>query len=124
MSSTDYSYFNKNNYQKIFPDLPTFALEYNRLPLYSVYGTQVITYFLIAATALALGYVTLKEDESEKKEEEPKKEEPIEEEPKKEEEEPKKEEEEPKTEGGKKKKNKNKTKKRKHNRKNKSNHKK
>ena len=100
MSSTDYSYFNKNNYHSFFPDLPKSGIDFKRLPLYSVNGTQVITYFLIAATAITLGYVTLKEDGSEKKEEEPIKE-------------------NPKTEGGK-----NNTKKRKHNTKNKSNHKK
>jgi len=115
MSSTDYSYFNRNNYNPIFSPLPKMAIDYNRLPLFSVNGTQVLTYFLIGVTAVTLSYVAFKENEPSEKKEEPKKEE----EPKQEEE-PKKEE-EPKVEGGKKK---NKTKHRKHKRKNKSNRKK
>ena len=116
MSSTDYSYFNKNNYNTIFPTLPKMAIDYNRLPLFSVNGTQLMTYLLIGVTAVTLSYVAFKENEpTEKKTEVTEAEEP------KQEEEPKKEE-EPKVEGGTKK-NKNKTKNKKHKRKNKSNRK-
>ena len=69
MSSTDYSYFNLNNYNSPFPKLSdifvTPAIDYRMLPLYSVHGTQLMTYFLVGVTAVVLGYVSIQENESE-----------------------------------------------------------
>lgn len=66
MSSTDYSYFNPNNYNSPFRgtvDLwNNIHVDFRMLPLYSVNGTQLMTYFLIGVTAVMLGYVTIKED--------------------------------------------------------------
>jgi hypothetical protein len=105
MSSTDYSYFNRNNYNTIFPTLPKMAIDYNRLPLFSVNGTQLMTYLFIGVTAVTLSYVAFKENE-------PNENPPTE-----------KEEPTPEVAGGKKS-NKRKTKNQKHKRKNKSSHKK
>ena len=66
MSSTDYSYFNINNYNSPFPQLgkigPSLNLDLRMLPLYSVNGTQLMTYFLVGVTAVTLGYVTMTEE--------------------------------------------------------------
>lgn len=70
MSSTDYSYFNFNNYKSPFPALSDIfvapKLDYHMLPLYSVHGTQLMTYILVGVTAVILGYVSIQENESEK----------------------------------------------------------
>jgi hypothetical protein len=69
MSSTDYSYFNPNNYNTPFPALSNLwssvTTDFHMLPSYSVYNTQLMTYFLIGVTAITLGYVTIKEKEPE-----------------------------------------------------------
>jgi len=69
MSSTDYSYFNPNNYNSPFPAISdifvTPKLDFRMLPLYSVHGTQLMTYFLVGLTAVILGYVSIRENESE-----------------------------------------------------------
>jgi len=70
MSSTDYSYFNPNNYNspvRAITDLFVAPkLDYHMLPLYSVHGTQLMTYILVGVTAVVLGYVSIQENESEK----------------------------------------------------------
>ena len=69
MSSTDYSYFNPNNYNSPFPSLSKLwsrsTMDFHMLPSYSVYNTQLITYFLVGITAITLGYVTISEKEPE-----------------------------------------------------------
>lgn len=66
MSSTDYSYFNLNNYNSPFPLLTDLwsdsTVDLRMLPLYSVNGSQLMTYFFVAITAITLGYVTITEE--------------------------------------------------------------
>lgn len=72
MSSTDYSYFNFNNYA--FSGSASMNLDYSMLPQYSVNGIPLLTYFLVGITAVTLGYITLKENNIEPTQNEPLKE--------------------------------------------------
>jgi hypothetical protein len=80
MSSTDYSYFNPNNYNSPLPQLTdtwnNLSMDFRMLPLYTVNGTQLMTYFLLGVTAVTLGYVTIKEDTEKPSEEKEPSEEP------------------------------------------------
>jgi len=99
MLSTDYSYFNFNNYPS--SGSASMNVDYSMLPQYSVNGIPLLTYFLVGVTAVTLGYITLKENDIEPTVNEPFEEpEPVPE--------PEPEEETPKT-GGKKKMKKRKT---------------
>ena len=66
MSITDYSYFNPNNYNSPFRGITkiwdNIHIDFRMLPLYSVNGTHLMTYFLIGVTAVMLGYVTITEE--------------------------------------------------------------
>ena len=73
MSSTDYSYFNFNNYA--YSNFIT-AIDFGLLPQYSVNGIPLITYVLVGVTAVTLGYVTLMEYDIEPTEYEPEPEQP------------------------------------------------
>ena len=65
MSSTGYSYFNFNNYDpNTFSFTNNNIFEFRRFPLYAVNNIPLMTYFLIGVTAVTLGYVTLKEKET------------------------------------------------------------
>lgn len=63
MSSTDYSYFNFNNYAS--SGSASMNVDYSMLPQYSVNGIPLLTFFLVGVTAVTLGYITLKENEIE-----------------------------------------------------------
>jgi len=60
--STNYSFFNVNNRQPIFSSGSSYYPDYRLFPYYSVNNTQVFTYFLLAVTAVTLGYVTVSEN--------------------------------------------------------------
>lgn len=72
MSSTDYSYFNPHNYNSPLPTALTdfwnnlINVDFRMLAFYSVNNTQLMTYVMIGITAVTLGYVTMKEDTSQK----------------------------------------------------------
>ena len=63
MSSTDYSYFNFNNYA--FSGASSINFDYNMLHQYSVNGIPLLTYLLVGVTAVTLGYITLTEHDIE-----------------------------------------------------------
>ena len=61
MSTSNYSYFNTNNSNSVFRSLSSYVYDTKMLPMYSVYNTQLITYFFIGVTTITLGYITLSE---------------------------------------------------------------
>ena len=71
MSSTNYSYFNPNNYNSPIKISNLHAFDFSKLPLYSINGTQLLTYVLLGITVITLGYVTITEKEGSESEPEP-----------------------------------------------------